>query len=193
MNSGSRSLTDKEIETMLTQLNNPRDYLLVYLGSKVGLRISELLSIKTEALRDHTDALKSVLSISKANVKGKGRARHIPLSKGILERLGTYLATCPTHVYLFQSKKTKRGNKPRPISRHQAHRIISNVADKAGLRGKVSSHSLRKGYARKLYEKSGKDLHKVQIALGHASMNSTVYYLGTKEEEVNNLILECQA
>jgi integrase len=49
--------------------------------------------------------------------------------------------------------------------------------------------ALRKTFADRIYERFGRDLIKVQRALGHKSINSTVSYLSFREEEITEAIL----
>jgi integrase len=51
------------------------------------------------------------------------------------------------------------------------------------------THSLRKTFANRMYERLHRDLVKVQRAMGHKNINSTVAYLSFREEEIDAAIL----
>ena len=85
---------------------------------------------------------------------------------------------------LFPSRK---GDKS--ISRAQAHRIIAEAAAVNELGGKVSTHSMRKSFAARVYDALDGDLLKTQKALGHASVNSTAQYLSFQQEEVDSAVM----
>jgi site-specific recombinase XerD len=62
-----------------------------------------------------------------------------------------------------------------PISRHALWLTFRKVAREAGIRKRVSPHSLRHSYATRLLEK-GIDTRVVQILLGHARIATTAIY-----------------
>ena len=75
-----------------------------------------------------------------------------------------------------------------PISRTQATRVFKSAVSKAQLGGKVTTHSARKTFAKKIYQKLNRDLIGTQKALGHASCQSTVSYLSFEQTEIDNAI-----
>lgn len=184
MNSGTRPLTDDEAEQMLNSFNNLRDSTLFLLGIKTGFRISELLSLKLADLKEHNGTLKLNLSVSKSKVKGKTSTRSIPLSNSTLEALKLYVDSLPEQqTYLFESREDL------PLSRIQAWRIWKLAARRLNFTGRIATHSARKSFAYKMYEKLGKDIAKTQRAMGHKSVNSTIAYLQVNMDEINNAIL----
>jgi site-specific recombinase XerD len=52
----------------------------------------------------------------------------------------------------------------------------------------ISTHSWRKLFAKRIYEKLGHDLIGAQYALGHASIKSTVHYLNSCDTKVDQAI-----
>lgn len=77
---------------------------------------------------------------------------------------------------LFPSRKF--GN---ALSRSQAHRILEEAFQKAGLNG--ATHSLRKTFVQRLYDASS-DIFLVQELLGHKSVETTREYLGVNYREI---------
>jgi integrase len=57
------------------------------------------------------------------------------------------------------------------------------------LTGKIGTHSMRKTFASKVYEQLNGRLERVQKALGHKNINSTVAYLSFREEDIDAAIL----
>ena len=76
----------------------------------------------------------------------------------------------------------------RPITRIHAYRLFKDACAANGLQGVLATHSLRKTFAHRIYERLGKDLIKTQRALGHRSITSTVQYLSFREEEIDRAI-----
>lgn len=65
--------------------------------------------------------------------------------------------------------------KTRHRTRGAVNKDIKRVLAELGVEPSISPHSARKGYAVELYAKTG-DLKKVQDALNHGSINTTVLY-----------------
>jgi integrase/recombinase XerD len=65
-----------------------------------------------------------------------------------------------------------RGGK---LSRQSAWQILQDTAERAGLAGKVSPHTMRHSFATHLLE-NGADVRVVQELLGHASVTTTQIY-----------------
>lgn len=181
---GSRPLSDNEIELIVNSLPSLRDKCLFTLGVKTGFRISELLSLKLSEMKQY-GVVKNEITVKRAKMKGKIRTRSVPLAPPTHTILKAYVATLPTgQKYLFESKKGLR------LSRHQAWRVIKEAAEANKLGGNISTHSMRKTFAFKIYNKLGKDIFKTQKALGHVSVLSTVSYLFFSSTEIDEAILE---
>ena len=64
-----------------------------------------------------------------------------------------------------------------PMHRQTAHAILKTAFIEAGLNGHIATHSLRKSFAQRLYDKTG-DIYMVQELLGHKNISTTQKYLG---------------
>lgn len=179
---GSRKLTAQEVVNITNKFTNLRDKLLVVLGLNTGFRISELLSIRVCDIIEN-----KYIRISKSKMKGKHNSRTVPLNNVAQTILLDYIVQneLQSQDYLFLSRKGEN----QPISRVQAHRILKSAINALQLQGKVSTHSMRKTFAHKVYEAADKDVRIVQKALGHASLSSTTHYLGVDQDEVDTVIL----
>jgi len=58
---------------------------------------------------------------------------------------------------------------------------------------RVSTHSLRKTFARRIYVASGHDLITTQRLMGHTSPLTTSRYLETNSDELDRLVLTLAA
>ena len=63
------------------------------------------------------------------------------------------------------------------MHRQTAHDILKKAFIAAGLNGKLATHSLRKSFAQRVYNKSG-DIYLVQELLSHRNISTTQKYLG---------------
>ena len=77
-----------------------------------------------------------------------------------------------------------------PISRKSAWRIIRDAADACGISGRIGTHSCRKTFAERVRKNLGGDLSKVQHAMGHKNISSTVRYRGCDEKEICAAVLK---
>lgn len=183
--SGSRPLTDTELLDVQSLLS-VRDLTLAIVSAKTGLRISEVLSIKVSNCIQH-NLMKSHITIARRNMKGKLSSRTIPLhedAKLAIERLIKY-SSLSQDDYLFRSRQGDN----KAITRRQAAHILKQTFDSLELQGKVSHHSFRKHYCKKVYEASGKDIITTQKAMAHKSLSSTQHYLEANQDEVDAIIL----
>ena len=96
-------------------------------------------------------------------------------AKGVLDRLRIFLhyrsiaSKCP----LFPSRH-KSGTVR--LHRQTVHDILKNAFIEAGLNEHIATHSLRKSFAQRLYDKTG-DIYLVQELLGHRNISTTQKYL----------------
>lgn len=70
-----------------------------------------------------------------------------------------------------------------------AWRILKEAYESNEMTGKLGTHSMRKTFADRIYDKLDRDLVKTQKALGHRNINSTVQYLSFREEEIDEAML----
>jgi integrase len=173
---GSRPLSDQEVVAVLGSLKNARNRCLFLIGIKCGYRISEILSLTVENCTQH-GKIKESITVTRANMKGKIRSRTVILHEDVKKAL--------VEMGVLNMNATDRLF---PIGRTQAFRIFKSVFNKEKLVGKVTTHSARKTFAKKIYHALKKDLIGTQKALGHASMNSTVSYLSFEQSEIDNAI-----
>lgn len=192
----ARPFCDDEQEKILSHLRDKgyaRDALLVEMGAFLGFRISELLTLRVADVT--TDGVpRSEVVVLRRHLKGgKGERRRAVRSRRIVvpERLRRSLADYLKQTlllpgsYIFQSREG--GN--RPISRFQAHRIIVTAAAAVGVHGRISTHSLRKSFIKRIYTISGHDLIKTQRIVGHSSPLTTARYLETDQADLDALVL----
>ena len=130
-----------------------------------GLRLMEALNLKPEDI----DSERMVIRVR----QGKGRKdRYVTLSPTLLETLRAYYRTChPKGEWLFPNMTRKY-----PIHSTAVQRACRQAAMVAGLRKRVTTHTLRHSYATSLLE-MGVDLRTIQVLLGHTSLNTTSIYL----------------
>lgn len=188
---GSRPLTRENVKAVLKATTSIREKTLLTLGFCTGYRISELLSL-TMANVCTGGAIHSHVSVKASNTKTK-TGRTVLLNSDAKKALSTLVELLKakgmgTDTPLFLSQKRTVNGSLKAISRQQAHDILKALFAKIGEFGNVSTHTLRKTFAARVYEMTGK-LELVQIALGHKSINSTISYLQFSNDDVDNAIM----
>lgn len=185
--SGCRNLTDTEISQLLSSFKRQRDRTLFTLGFRAGYRITELLSIKIKDVYQFGQVVPK-LRVRRGNMKGKNVSREVPLHPEAREQIALLLREfdiLDPELYLFKSRKGVNN----PITRIQAHYILKDAVRHFELQGTVATHSFRKSFAKRLYEYFDHDLKKLQLALGHSDIKTTIVYLDPDREEVEEGIL----
>ena len=150
------------------------------LGVSTGGRISELLSLTIGDVYQNRAAVTDLL-FDKSIVKGGEVSRALPVNADgrlVIDELISwhrqhYQNTDPNRP-LFPSRH-KSGTVP--MHRQTAHDILKKAFIAAGLNGKLATHSLRKSFAQRVYNKSG-DIYLVQELLGHRNISTAQKYLG---------------
>jgi len=145
-----------------------RDKAILELLYACGLRVSEVSSLK---LVDPN------LEVGFLKCQGKGsKERLVPLGKTARHFLERYLTEArerlrhkkiTTFLFLAQGGRS--------LSRQSIWKMVKAMVKKAGIRKRVSPHTLRHSFATHLLE-HGADLRSVQEMLGHASITTTQIY-----------------
>jgi integrase/recombinase XerD len=153
---------------------------LVELLAATGLRVSELVQLKTVAVRSDRDFL---------HVKGKGgRERLIPVSRRAQAVLDAYMTaqkeTLPEgSEWLFPSRGASG-----TLTRQHFALELKQLATQAGLDAtKLSPHVMRHGFASNLLAK-GADLRAVQQMLGHSDISTTQIYTHVQTERLKDAV-----
>src|SRR5215469_2068510 len=142
-----------------------RTLLMVLYGT--GMRRSEAARLKLTDI----DSQRMILRV--VNGKG-GKDRDLPLSPALLETLRAHWRCFKPRTYLFPSPYS--GAVEKPITDKAVWQIATEVARRAGIRKRVTPHTLRHSWATHLLE-DGTDLRTIQLLLGHEDLETTARYL----------------
>jgi integrase/recombinase XerD len=158
-----------------------------------GLRISELVNLKLQSLRQnlHNQELENYII-----VKGKGgKERLVILNDNAIAMLKKYITIRSTLLkkniktdWLFPSV-TKTG-KVSYFTRQRFGQLLKALAIQSGINPKkISPHKIRHSFASHLLE-NGANLRTVQELLGHSDISSTQIYTRVLSENAKKLIFE---
>ena len=179
-----KTLSEDEVDALLSAPNTDeplghRDRAMLELLYATGLRVSELINLRQSQINFNQGVLRIV---------GKGdRERLIPLGDESQRWLKDFIDGPRMEIllerqtdYLFP---TRRGDR---MTRQAFWHIIKRYAEKAGIRKKLSPHSLRHAFATHLLNR-GADLRVVQLLLGHSDLSTTQIYTHVARERLKDL------
>ncbi len=155
-------LNKEEVRKLLNSTKNIKHKCILELLYSGGLRLSELLDIRIKDI----DSIDMLVHVRMA--KGK-KDRKVILSKVLLDHLRDYFVEFQPKNYLFE------GNNERRYSEKSVQNIVRNTAQKAGIKKRVTPHTLRHSFATHLLE-AGTDIRFIQELLGHQSVKTTEIY-----------------
>ena len=147
-----------------------------------GLRVSELIDLKISNLYFESGFVK---------VTGKGnKERLVPVGSVAIKFIRQYIDHIRNHLEIKKDCSdiiflNRRGGK---LSRVMVYLIIKDLAEKSGIRKKISPHTFRHSFATHLVE-GGADLRAVQEMLGHESITTTEIYTHLDREYLRETIL----
>ncbi len=192
---GTRPLDSQEIRLVSACFAGrfeTRNRGLFMLGVSTGGRISELLSLQIGDVWQNERAVGDLL-FDKSVVKGGEVSRAVPVNSDGRRAIEALIAwhdeaynTIDASRPLFPSRN---GQGTQRMSRRTAHNVLKAAFDAAGLNGHVATHSLRKSFAQRLYDRTD-DIFAVQEMLGHKNVATTQKYLGVNYASVREAIEE---
>jgi integrase/recombinase XerD len=156
-----------------------RDKALLEFAYASGARVGEVMALKVRDV-DLQEGLALVL--------GKGsKERLVPVGRAALQAL---------IVYLREIRPALAGNRAEgivflnargtPLSRMGVWKILRRHVERAGIRKRVTPHTLRHSFATHLLE-GGADLASVQEMLGHADISTTQIYTHVEREYLRDV------
>jgi integrase/recombinase XerD len=178
------TLSVGDVEALLSapHLDEPlawRDRALLEMGYGAGLRVSELCGLSI------TDLL---LTENLVRVFGKGgKERLVPIGRTVIGAVSVYLHQLRPELDRGKSAgRVLLNARGQPLSRVGAWGIVKRAAARAGIRKRVTPHTLRHSFATHLLE-GGADLRAVQEMLGHADLSTTQIYTHVDREYLRSV------
>lgn len=157
-----------------------RDWMLWTVGVSLGLRISDLLSLKIkEILNDDLTFRKRIILIEQKTSK----ANNCLITESVIDAITKYFDSIEWKFdmedYLFKSNKTKG-----KMYEEYGWKILSDAGKALSLPIVIGSHTMRKSFANiaACVDKSTIDMNaiaKIQGLLNHSDQRVTMKYLGT--------------
>lgn len=164
-------LTKQEISDLINTPENSKSKLMIQLLYSSGLRVSELVNLKSTDI-DFSENIGWVRS-------GKGKKdRMFIISKKLSKKLEKFIKKNSDWKYIF--------SKENPLTTRNIQKIVQKTAKKAGINKHVHVHTIRHSFATHLLE-SGVDIAKIQKLLGHSALTTTQIYLHISSVELKKI------
>lgn len=158
--------------------NPERDFAMLTLFLNCGMRLSELVGINLNNMRNDT-----------LTVIGKGdKERSIPLNQACLKAIEQYMKVRPVDGVkdrnaLFLSERKQR------ISKESVQKIVKKYIIQAGLDPqRYSTHKLRHTAATLMYKYGNVDIRALQELLGHESIATTEIYTHLDKQQLKDAV-----
>ncbi len=166
-------LSCEEVSQLFQAVTNIKHRAILMTAYAGGLRVSEVTHLRVSDV----DGQRMMLRVE----QGKGRQdRYVMLSHKLLVVLREYWKTYKTRHWLFTGQ-----NPEQPLTRAAVHKFFQKARRKAGIIKKVSVHGLRHSFATQMLE-SGINIRRIQLLLGHRSLQSTQIYTHVARDYLEN-------
>lgn len=165
-------LTVEEVDCILKQPagDTPkeiRDKAMLELLYATGIRVSELISLRTEDVN---------MAVGFIHCHDEAKERMIPFGRTANQSLRRYLEEA--RGVLLKGKESPwlfTNCSGRQMSRQGFWKIVKYYGEKAGIEAEITPHTLRHSFAAHLIG-GGADIQAVQTILGHADLATTQVY-----------------
>lgn len=165
-----------------------RNKMLFLIGVNVGLRASDLMQLRWSYFFKNDMTFKDFYVLQPKKTRKTGKFVKIFFNQTVKKAIENYVNDYPIedlNGYLFKSRKGDN-----PITERGLWKIIVDVAADADIEKNVGSHSLRKTWARNIYdnaEDKGGALVMLQECLRHSDSLTTLRYISIMDEEKKDM------
>jgi site-specific recombinase XerD len=168
---------DLILENMKSEMvknENFKIHFLFVLGINTGFRLSDLLRLTFEDLRNE-----EYISLKE---KKTSKNRKVKINSDVKNSFAAY--DNGENGLLFTSESNR--NRGKALSRQYITGELKFYAELAGFTRNVGSHTMRKTFGYKVYQKFGLAL--TQKLLNHSNSSDTLRYIGIDEEQLDEAV-----
>ena len=191
---GMIDVFDKHIEEAQTENQRmiaSRNKMMFLIGINVGLRASDLITLKWNFFFNNDGEFKDSYSLQPKKTKKQKKFVKLYFNQVVKKAVTDYIVEYPIQdmdEYLFKSRKGDNH-----ITEISLGRIIKDTAEEVGIERNICSHSLRKTFGRFIFhnaEDKNKALVVLQTIFNHSSPAVTSRYIGLTDDEVSDVFNE---
>jgi integrase len=165
-----------------------RNKMLFLIGINVGLRASDLMQLRWSYFYKEDMTFKEFYMLQPKKTKKTKKFVKIYFNQTVKKAMDNYVNIYPIenlNDYLFKSRKGDN-----PITERGLWKIIVDIAKDADIDKNVGSHSLRKTWARNIYDNANdkkEALVMLQECLKHSDSLTTLRYISIMDEEKKDM------
>lgn len=171
------ALTSEQVQEMMKMAKNPRDKVIMSILFSTGLRVSELISISVDDIKNDT-----------IRILGKGdKFRYTYVNDQVREDIFNYMLVRKDSDY----NNFLINNQGKPMSQKTVNKTLKLLASRAGVDVKTlnfSTHSTRHTCLTAL-SNNGTPIEIIQQVAGHSDIRTTKRYVEVNEERVKSAIM----
>ncbi|KZL88700.1 tyrosine-type recombinase/integrase [Clostridium magnum] len=158
---------------------NKRDYIMFLIGVNTGLRISDILKLRTRDIKDSKGKIRNHITLQEEKT---GKDKKVIINDDLKPILKEYLIDKKEYEFIIKSPKGTN----KSLSRQQAYRILHEVGEVFDI-DSMGCHTLRKtlGYH---YYKEKKDIAGLMDLYNHSSEAVTLRYIGVNQDNKDKII-----
>lgn len=162
-------LTPDEVRGMIAKAKTEKSRFIIRILYSSGMRVSEVVRLKGKDV----DSKEGVAWVRGG--KG-GKDRMVVIARELLPDLSRRL----DEPFIVAGRKGKQ------LSERTVQGIVSTTARRAGIRKRVSPHTLRHSFATHLLE-AGTDIRIIQELLGHSNLQTTQIYTHVSTTQIRGV------
>ncbi len=172
----------KDIEAIEEYLakHSKRNQLIWAIGTNTGLRISDILGLNVENVRN-----KQYVEIIEKKTK---KYKRFPLNNKLQKLIKEYLVERDKTYSITTDEPLFVGKKHCRLDRSQVYRFINDVCKELRININVGTHTMRKTFGYHHY-KQCTDVALLQKIFNHSSPSITMRYIGIAQEELDHSYL----
>lgn len=194
--------TEEEIKAMIDVFNQRieeatddnkrqiacRNKMLFLIGINVGLRASDLITLKWIFFLNEDGNFKDFYTLQPKKTRKQKKFVKLYFNQAVKKAVTDYIEEYPIedmNEYLFKSRKGDGS-----ISEHALWDIIGKAAIEAGIEKNIGSHSLRKTFGFWAWHKAedkNKALVTLQMLFNHSDTTTTLKYIGILNSEIEDM------
>ena len=162
--------------------DHPRDRLLFVMGINSGMRVQDLLRLRIKDIHHKGIGDRVLLKEKKT-----GKENVLIINREIHDAISVFLQSEESgeNEFLFKSRKGDNY----PLSVFRVMHMVKAWTESIKLKGNYGAHTLRKTWCYMQRKEFGASWEVIAKRLNHSSPSITRRYLGVKEEEVEEVLL----
>lgn len=169
----------RELKKMIIEDGKIRLAFLFVLGINTGFRVSDLLKVQYEDIRN-----KDEITLREQKTK---KMKTVAINSEIKKLFSLIDEGNTGYIFISESNRNKATHAT--WSRQYVSQELKRYADIAGIKENVSTHTMRKTFGYFMYKKTN-NLALVQKLLNHSSIANTLKYIGIEQEQLNTAVME---